>query len=181
MNSSRLTPSLRPVLIGLVLALLTILYGQGLGIAFGLNEGAIKSRLRASATAVRLTVYNGDDAAVKVVLDNSWNYMKRAHLHAGGMGTTALALMILVGLLRTRRLVALLIGTGLGAGGLGYSIYWMWAGFRAPGLGTTTAAKESLKWLAMPSSAAFVLATLAVLILLVSTLVSRRQQDSVDA
>ena len=180
MYSSHLIPSLRPVLIGLVLALLTILYGQGLGIAFGLKEGAIKSRLKASAAAVRLTVYK-DDAAAKVVLDNSWNYMKRAHLHAGGMGTTALALMILVSLLRPTRLASLLIGIGLGAGGLGYSVYWMWAGFRAPGLGSTTAAKESLKWLAMPTSGAFVLATLAVLILLVSTLVSRRQQDSVDA
>jgi len=175
MNSSRLTPSLRPVLIGLVLALLTILYGQGLGIAFGLNEDAIKGRLKASAAAVRLTVYKGDDAAVKVVLDNSWNYMKRAHLHAGGMGTTALALMILVGLLRPTRLASLLIGIGLGAGGLGYSVYWMWAGFRAPGLGATSAAKESLKWLAMPSSGAFVLATLAVLGLLVAALVARRE------
>lgn len=173
MYSSHLIPSLRPVLIGLVLALLTILYGQGLGIAFGLNEDAIRGRLKASAAAVRLTVYK-DDAAAKVVLDNSWNYMKRAHLHAGGMGTTALVLIILVGLLRPTRLASRLIGIGLGAGGLGYSVYWMWAGFRAPGLGSTTAAKESLKWLAMPSSGAFVLATLAVLILLVTTLVSRR-------
>ncbi|NCQ36254.1 hypothetical protein GW813_14505, partial [bacterium] len=102
-----------------MLALLTILYGQGMGIAFGLNEDAIKNRLQASALAVRETVYKGDDAAVKVVLANSWNYMKRAHLHGGGMGTTAFALMILVGLLRPSRLVAILIGIGLGAGGLG--------------------------------------------------------------
>ncbi len=178
MNSPRLSPSFRPALLGLVLALLTILYGQGLGIAFGLNEGAFKGRLKASAAEVRLTVYKGDDAAIKVVLDNSWNYMKRAHLHAGGMGTTAFALMLLVGLSGIARLKALLIGIGLGAGGLGYSAYWMLAGFRAPGLGATTAAKESLKWLAMPASGAFVLATLAVLILLVSALVPRRERSS---
>lgn len=172
MNPSRFVPSLRPVLIGLVFALLTILYGQGMGIAFGLNEDAIKGRLKASAAAVRLTAYK-DDAAVKVVLDNSWNYMKRAHLHAGGMGTTALALMILVGLLRPTRLASLLIGIGLGAGGLGYSVYWMWAGFRAPSLGSTTAAKESLKWLAMPASGMFVLATVTVFVLLVVALRSR--------
>lgn len=173
MNPPTLPPSFRPALIGLVLALLTILYGQGMGIFFGLNEQAIKDRLKASATAVRETVYKGDDAAIKLVLDNSWNYMKRAHLHAGGMGTTAFALMIMVGLLGTSRRVTLLLGFALGAGGLGYALYWMWAGFRAPGLGSTGAAKESLKWLAMPTSGAFVLATLAVLFLLVSALRSR--------
>jgi hypothetical protein len=42
----------------------------------------------------------------------------------------------------------------------------MWAGFRAPALGGTSAAKESLAWLAIPSSGLFVLATVAVLVLL---------------
>ncbi|MND07410.1 hypothetical protein D3C83_293500 [compost metagenome] len=50
----------------------------------------------------------------------------------------------------------------------------MWAGFRAPALGSTGAAKESLKWLAMPSSGAFVLATVAVLFVLIAAIVSRR-------
>jgi uncharacterized membrane protein YebE (DUF533 family) len=173
MKTTSLTPSLHTALLGLVLALLTIMYGQGMGIFFGVNEQAIKNQLKASATAVRETVYQGNDAAMKTVLDNSWNYMKRAHLHAGGMGTTAFALMIMVGLLGTSRRVTLLLGLALGVGGLGYSVYWMWAGFRAPGLGSTTAAKESLKWLAMPTSGMFVVATVAVLVLLVGALRSR--------
>jgi hypothetical protein len=57
----------------------------------------------------------------------------------------------------------------------------MWAGFRAPGLGSTGAAKESLKWLAMPSSGAFVLATVAVLGLLIVTLVLRKPGDVKNA
>ncbi len=172
-NNLPLSTPIRSILTGLLLALLTILYGQGMGIFFGVNEQAIKDRLKASALAVRESVYKNDDAAIKVVLDNSWNYMKRAHLHAGGMGTTAFALMMAVGLLGPARLTSLLLGLALGFGGLGYSLYWMWAGFRAPGLGSTGAAKESLKWLAMPTSGAFVLATLAVLALLVGALVSR--------
>lgn len=168
-----LTPGLRSALLGLALALLTILYGQGMGIFFGVNEDAIQNQLKTSAAEVRLTAYKGDDAAIKVVLGNSWNFIRRAHLHAGGMGTTAFALMIVVGLLNTPRLISTLIGIGLGAGGLGYSVFWMWAGLRAPGLGSTKAAKESLKWLAMPSSGAFVLATLAVLVLVIVALVSR--------
>jgi hypothetical protein len=149
-----------------------------MGIVFGLNEDAIKSRLSATAAEVRETVYRSDDAAMKAVLDKSWAYMLRGHLHAGGMGTTALGLILLLNLIATPRGLASAIGVGLGAGGLGYSIFWMWAGFRAPGLGSTGLAKESLKWLAMPTSGAFVLATTAVLILLIAGLV-RRQPNKV--
>lgn len=172
--SETFTSSLRSASFGLVLAVLTILYGQGMGIVFGLNEDAIKNRLKASATEVRDTVYKGNDAAIKPVLDKSWVYMQRAHLHAGGMGTTALGLIVLVALLGASRLVTSAISLGLGAGGFGYSVFWMWAGFRAPALGSTGAAKESLKWLAMPSSGAFVIATAAVLVLVIVTLVLRR-------
>lgn len=169
-----LTSSLRTASLGLVLAVLTILFGQGMGIVFGLNEDVIKSQLKESAAAVRVSVYMGDDAAIKAVLDKSWVYMQRAHLHAGGMGTTALALIVLVGLLDASRRLTMAVGLGLGAGGLGYSIFWMWPGFRAPGLGSMGLAKESLKWLAMPSSGAFVVATITVLVLLFVTLVRRQ-------
>jgi hypothetical protein len=178
----KITPSLNQSLgtatLPLMLAVLTILFGQGMGIVFGLNEDAIKNRLSASAAEVRETVYSSDDAAIKAVLDKSWTYMKRAHLHAGGMGTTALVLVVLLCLLGTSPRLLIGAGVGLGAGGLGYSIFWMWAGFRAPGLGSTGAAKESLNWLAMPSSGAFVLATIAVLVLLIVTLVRRRRANS---
>ena len=123
-----------------------------MGIVFGLNEDAIKSRLKASAAEVRDTVYKGDDAAIKAVLDKSWIYMQRAHLHAGGMGTTALSLTVLLCVLGTSRRVTAALGVALGS---------------------TGAAKESLKWLAMPSSGAFVLATVAVLIVLVAAIMSR--------
>jgi hypothetical protein len=173
MKSSTLTPGFHAALLGLIFSLLTIMYGQGMGIFFGVNEDAIKHQLKSSAMEVRETVYQGNDAAMKTVLDSSWNYMKRAHLHAGGMGTTAFALMVAVALLGIPRGRALVLGLALGLGGLGYSLYWMWAGFRAPGLGSTAAAKESLKWLAMPASGMFVLATLTVLVLLVGALASR--------
>lgn len=167
MKTTPLTSNLRAASLGLALAVLTLLFGQGMGIVFGLNEDAIKGQLRADATEVRDTVYQGDDDAIKGVLGKSWTYMKRAHLHAGGMGTTALALILILCLLGTSQRVTLSLGVVLGAGGLGYAVFWMWAGFRAPGLGSTGAAKESLKWLAMPSAGVFVLATLAVLVLLV--------------
>lgn len=171
--STSLTSRLRAASLGLVLAVLTILYGQGMGIVFGLNEDIIKNRLKASAAEVRDSIYKGNDIAIKAVLDKSWNYMHRGHLHAGGMGTTAVSLIVVLCLLGTSRLATTAISVALGAGGFGYSLFWMWAGFRAPALGSTSAAKESLKWLAMPSSGAFVVATVAVLVLLFVALVRR--------
>lgn len=164
---------LRPVLPGLLLAVLTLLFGSGLGVVFGLNEDAIKSRLTASAEVARVAVYQNDDARIKAVLDKSWVYMQRAHLHAGGLGTTAVALIAIVVLLGTAPGASAAISLALGAGGLGYSVFWLWAGFRAPALGSTGAAKETLSWLAIPSSGLVVAGTLAVAVLLALAL-SRR-------
>jgi len=58
---------LHPALPGMLFAVLTLLFGFGLGIVFGLNEDMIKSRLKASAAEVRESVYHGNDAAIKTV------------------------------------------------------------------------------------------------------------------
>lgn len=163
----------------MLFAVLTLLFGFGMGIVFGVNEDAIKSRLKASATAGRETVFRGDDAAIKYVLERSWVYMQRAHLHAGGLGATSVGLILLLVALGTSARWTRAISLGLGCGGLSYSIYWLWAGFRAPALGGTGAAKDSLKWLAMPASGIVVLSTLAVAGLLVAALCSSRREPPV--
>jgi hypothetical protein len=132
-----ITLHLHPALPGMLFAVITLLFGFVLGIVFGVNEDIIKSRLKASATEVRESTYRGDDAAMKAVLDKSWVYMQRAHLHAGGLGATAVGLILLVSLLGTSRGMTRAISLGLGLGGLGYSVYWLLAGLRAPGLGNT--------------------------------------------
>jgi hypothetical protein len=162
---------LHPALPGLFFALLTLLFGFGLGIVFGANEDAIKSRLAASAAEVRENVYQGDEEQMAAVLGKSWTYMKRAHLHAGSLGGIAVALTLLIVLLNTPSAWTRVISLFLGIGGLGYSILWLWAGFRAPALGGTSAAKESLEWLAIPSSGAVVLATAAVTVLVVLAMI----------
>lgn len=55
-QSTTLTANLRAASLGLALAVLTILFGQGMGIVFGLNEDVAKSRLEASASEVRDSV-----------------------------------------------------------------------------------------------------------------------------
>ncbi|MBZ0114570.1 MAG: hypothetical protein K8J08_19060 [Thermoanaerobaculia bacterium] len=163
-------PRLSPALPGLTLAVLTLLFGFSLGGLFGLNEDVIKSRLTASAAAVQASVYQGDDVAAKAVVSKSWTYMQRAHLHAGSLGTAAVTLTLLIVLLGTSPRVTRAISLGLGVGALGYSVFWMWAGFRAPALGSTGAAKESLRWLAIPSAGLILVATAAVVLLCVLAL-----------
>jgi hypothetical protein len=86
-----------------------------------------------------------------------------------------IGLILVVVLLGTGPAVTRAISLGLGAGGLGYSVFWLWAGFRAPGFGSTGAAKESLEWLAMPSSGAVVIATAAVAVLCLRAITGRRR------
>lgn len=175
MNTTRetipeLLAHIRPALAGMLLAVLTLLFGFGLGIVFGANEDAIKSRLKSSALEVRTSVYHDDDVALKAALDKSWVYVQRAHLHSGGMGSAAVGLILVAMLLGGPAMLIRAVSLGLGAGGLGYSIYWLLAAFRLPAVGNSAAAKESLAWLAMPSSAAFVTATVALVVMLIAAM-----------
>ncbi len=76
-------------------------------------------------------------------------------------------------LLETGLLAARLVSLGLGVGSLGYSVFWLRAGFRAPSLGSTGAAKESLAWLAIPASGMVVASTAAVALLIVGAMMRR--------
>ena len=155
--------NLAPLRAGILLALLAILYGFGLGAAFGAAEDSIKQGLRDDAAAVLAEEYGDDEAKAKKVTDKSWAYFKRAHLHANGLGTASLVLILLLSFLGGPSLARSLVALGLGLGSLGYGSYWMFAAMRAPGMGSTGAAKESLAWLALPSSALCILGLLAVI------------------
>ena len=150
---------------GALLALLALCYGFGLGGVFGAFEEDIKAHLKTEGEAVVSQAYGGDAAKMQKVADKSWVYFKRAHLHANGLGTAALALILLLACLpaaaSTRRLAALALGTGA----VLYPLFWMWAGLRAPGMGGTGAAKASLQWLAVPSAGLCILGLLWVLVL----------------
>jgi len=156
---------LTSVRIGLFLALLTLLYGFSLGGAFGAFEDNIKGSLQASAEEVKATVYQGDEAAMKKITDKSWTYMKRAHLHANGLGTAALAIIFVLAGTPASSRVRGVVSTALGIGALGYASFWMFAALRAPAMGSTHDAKESLGWLAIPSAGLCILGLIATLVL----------------
>jgi len=138
---------------GAVLALLTILFGFGLGGLFGALEDVLKGELNARAEAVRDTIYAGDAVKQKRVVDKSWDYYQRAHLHGGAIGVVSLSnILLLASLRRPRQRLRSLIALALGIGGLGYAGFWLLAGRSAVRLGSTGLAKESLEWLAVPSA-----------------------------
>ena len=147
---------LRPLEPGILLAFAAIAFGFGLGIAFGAAEDDLKEHLREDARAVLESVYAGDESKAQSVVSKSWSYFKRAHLHANGLGTTALVVILLLAMLGPPSLLARLSAVAIGAGALFYSAYWLIAGLTAPALGSTSAAKEALAWLAIPSSGACV-------------------------
>ena len=163
---------LRPVRLGLLLSTLTILFGFGLGIAFGLKEDAIKDNIKARAEAVMDTAYvtadgSFDQAKFKAVTAKSWIYIKRAHLHANGIGTAALVMCLLLSLAtRTRPTFRGIAAFLLGIGGLGYAAFWLLAGLTAPTLGSPHEAKEALAWLAIPTSGAAVVGAVLTLLFL---------------
>lgn len=157
----------RHLWIGTVLSLLTLLYGFGLGAAFGIAEDGIKGSLKTSAQ-VNEAVYNGDKAGMSKVTDKAWAYFKRAHLHAAGMGAASLVMIVFLSLIKQRNAVAgMITAAGLGAGAMGYSVFWMLAGMKAPVLGSTGLAKQSLSWLALPSVGMFISGTIAVIAIFV--------------
>lgn len=164
-------PRFRAALPGILLAVLTLLFGFGLGIVFGLNEDLIRDRQHAAANAVLETAYLGDSAKADAMVSRSWSYMQRAHLHAGSLGTAALALTFVVLLLGLSPALTRAISVALGLGGFGYALFWLLAGFRAPAMGSTDAAKESLAWLAIPSSGLFVATTALIAVLCLRALV----------
>lgn len=140
------------VAVGASLALLSMLLGFLLGVAFGAKEDSIKAHLNQSGAAVLETVYEGDEAAQEAVARRSWGYLKRAHLHGGAIGASAIGAILLLILLCRLDKVARLSALALGAGALIYSLFWLFAGLMAPGLGGTGAAKESLGILAIPGA-----------------------------
>ena len=170
-----MTFDLGSVRIGIVLALLTLLYGFGLGGTFGVFEDNIKGTLEASAMAVKDTVYQGDEAAMKKITGKSWTYMKRAHLHANGLGTAALAIILVLGGTRASVTIRRVVSGAIGIGALGYSSFWMFAALTAPALGSTHDAKEALDWLAIPSAGLCILGLVAVLVLFVRDLFVQRE------
>jgi hypothetical protein len=176
-----LRSQLDPVRYGLVLGLVAVLYGWSLGILFGAGEDWLRRGFVADAEASRALYVQkagseeGATAAIKRIDEAAFHYFIRAHLHAGAIGSIAIGASVVLALLSVSARLKALASTLLGFGSVGYSVFWMWAGLRAPALGTTRAAKESLRWLAWSSSGALMVGAVLTLSLVTADLLLRRK------
>jgi len=167
--------ALRPFLAACLIAVSAMATGAGFGVAYGAFEDDMKGGLKHSADAVLATTYGGDEAKAKAVVDKSWVYYKRAHLHAGALGTQALVLTLLLSVLTTvslRLRQAAALSSSVGA--IGYGWFWYLAGRAAPGLGSTGAAKQAFAWLAQPSALLLVLGIALAIVAVVLALFKKR-------
>ncbi len=162
---SDIRDQLRVVRWGLILSIAAIFAGFALGGIFGAAEDSILTWLQAQGQSVLESVYASDSSKLEATVHKSWTYFKRAHMHAGGIGTASLSLCLLLSLINSPKILRRLCSLSLGLGAVGYPLFWLVAGMRAPGLGSTGVAKESLKWLAVPSAGFLLLGVLGCLIL----------------
>lgn len=130
--------------LGVVFALVSILFGFGVGIIFGVAEDSVKNILAESADLVYDEFYLNNQDKRSEVLSKSWSYLKRAHMHGGAIGASALASIACVVVLSVRPIgfFASLSSLLFGFGGFIYGIFWLSAGFSAPSMGSPALAKE---------------------------------------
>ena len=143
---------------GVLVAMTAILFGGLLGLSFGCCEDTLKDTLKAGAGKALTEVHKGDQAKADQVINKSWVYLKRAHLHSQTMGVISIAFSLLVAWLSFPARAQLGVSLLSGLGSLGYGVFWMVAGFLAPGMGSTGAAKESVALIAQASGGAFFVA-----------------------
>lgn len=147
--------------IGLVLAMIAILFGGSMGLGFGCCEDSFKDTFKENAAAALVEKYDGNQKSADKVAKKAWVYMKRAHLHSQTMGVISIAFSLIAAGLMFPSILQKGISILGGAGSLGYGLFWLFAGYLAPGMGSTGAAKESVGLLAQASAGAFYVSAMA--------------------
>jgi len=96
--------------------------------------------------------------------------MIRAHLHGGALGAVALSCIAMMILVTNLGFAARLSSLALGIGSLAYSVMWLCAGLRAPALGSTGAAKQSVEALAIVGAGLCILGLLGTILTVITRL-----------
>lgn len=139
----------KSVALGIILALIAVLFSFGLGGTFGVGEEIVKKFVDDSGRGVLESVYKNDAQKMDAVVKKSWSYLIRSHLHSGAIGTVSIAVICVLSLVSKIGYIEKLSSLALGIGPLSYSLFWLCAGLKAPALGSTGAAKSSFEFLAI--------------------------------
>ncbi len=73
-------------------------------------------------------------------------------MHGGAIGSAGVAVILSLIVLCRLNLVAQMSALAFGLGAVVYPVFWLVAGFIAPGMGSTGDAKEVLDFLAIPGA-----------------------------
>ena len=116
--------SLRP---GLLLAMLTLIFGISMGVLFGANEDGVK-RFISDGVATHQQLHD-EKSESKI-----WRYAQRAHFHATGVSAFALVLILITGLTSLAAKTKLVTATLIGVGSF-YPLSWLSMFLLSPSLG----------------------------------------------
>lgn len=119
------------VKLGLFLVMLTLIFGIGMGVTFGIAEDDIKSYI---STGVNSHPEVHDINST----DKIWRYAQRSHFHATGIAAFSLGLVLLIALSSLKPGMKTITSILVGLGGL-YPLSWFNMFILAPEVGRSAA------------------------------------------
>jgi hypothetical protein len=122
---------LKVIKIGLLITLLSLLFGIGLGIVFGAKEEVFKNYISQNIQA-NPTLH--DDKSK----DKIWRYVQRAHFHSTGIAAYSLALLLIILVSKMKTNAKSFSSTMIGIGTL-YPLSWYLMFYLAPTIGRDAA------------------------------------------
>ena len=121
----------KAVKIGLFLVMLTLIFGIGLGVGFGIAEDSVKSYI-SDGVASHADVHD-DKSNSKI-----WRYAQRSHFHATGIAAFSIGLVLLIMVSSLKRTLKTVSSVLVGLGGL-YPLSWFTMFILAPSIGRSAA------------------------------------------
>ncbi|MGH8507321.1 MAG: hypothetical protein ACREVH_01180 [Gammaproteobacteria bacterium] len=123
--------NLADIRVGLALVMLGLLFGIGLGVAFGLNEEYFETYV-AQGIAAHPTIHDANSP------EKIWRYAQRAHFHATGIAAFSIGLLLLVTVSSLKHRLKAITAVLIGLGGL-YPLAWLTMFIVAPSIGRAAA------------------------------------------
>jgi len=112
---------------GLILSMLTLIFGISMGVIFGTNEDGVKQFI-SDGIASHQSLH--DEASQSKI----WRYAQRSHFHATGVGGFALVLILLTGITSLSRRLKYIASVLIGVGSF-YPLAWFSMFLLSPALG----------------------------------------------
>ena len=141
---------LKVIKVGLLITLLSLVFGIGLGIAFGAKEEVFKNYISEN---IQLNPTVHDEKSK----DKIWRYVQRAHFHSSGIAAYSLALLLIILVSKMKDSMKSFSATMIGVGTL-YSFAWYLMFYLAPLIGRDAAKNHFLtESIVYISTAAFVI------------------------